>query len=174
MFVQRKPLIMSNKQKYIAVIDGKIAQLQKAKDGIVAIPDNVFDDIFETVFSDLIKEVEKPLSLTKNDTVPPSIHKTTTNNTDYGKNKRTLIAAIRHHNRPTQKSELVKYFEDNGYSNASRVVTNAIVQLQDGGKIIGSKHGLKFKGLLWSLREWWEDGELKSEYAKFPETLSYY
>lgn len=173
-FALTKHPTMSNKQKYIAVIDGKIAQLQKAKDGIVAIPDNVFDDIFETVFSDLIKEVEKPFSLSKNDTPPvhPIIKDNATSNNDYGKNKRTLIAAIRHHNRPTQKSELVKFFEENGYSNASRVVTNAIVQLQEGGKIIGHKHGLKFKGLLWSLREWWENGELKSEYAKFPETLT--
>lgn len=161
---------MSNKQKYIQVIDGKITQLQKAKDGIIAIPDNVFDDIFETVFADLLKEVERPLILQEpiKYAPPPS---SVVIPDGHGKNKRTLIAALKSFNRPAQKSEIVKFFEDNGYTDATTIVTNSIVQLKDDGKIIGHKHGLKFKGLLWSLREWWENGELKPEYAQFPEIL---
>ena len=164
---------MSNKQKYIEVIDGKIAQLRKAKEGILAIPESIFDDIVETVFSDLVKDIEKPITINK--PLPNSNYAATTiitSDNGYGRNKQTVIEALLDFNRPVKKSELVRYFESKGYVDPTQVITNAIVALKNDGKIKGYKpNGVRFKGLLWTLKKWWENGELKPEYNKLPPSL---
>lgn len=167
---------MSNKQKYISVIRAKIAELQKAEDAISGLPDKVFDDIFGSSITNMVNDVNKPLIA---NSVTSQVKNTATairlkaSDEEYGKNKKTVLNALKSFGRPLTKSELVNFFEQNGYTDPSQIVTNAIVALKDDNKIKGYKpHGLRFRGLLWTLKEWWDNGELKAEYNKLSPSLT--
>ena len=165
---------MSNKQKYISIIRAKIAELQKAEDAISGLSDKVFDDVFGTSITNMVNEVNKPLIAVpfKSEISNNATARLKATDNEYGKNKKTVVDALHSFQRPLKKSEIVDFFEQNGYIDPTQIVTNAIVALKADNKIKGYKpHGVKFRGLLWTLKKWWENGELKAEYDKLPPSL---
>ena len=99
------------------------------------------------------------------------------NISEYGVSKQLLLSIIRNNGKSIQKGDVIEIFaERSGKSTIeiTNTVTNGLSSLKDEGLIIGYKPaGLKFKGLFWSLKEWWKDDKILQQYEPYSEKLKY-
>ena len=94
----------------------------------------------------------------------------------YGISKKLLLTIFKENGKPLHKGEILEIFADRAGKSTKDVyntVTNGLSTLNEDRYIIGYKPvGMKFKGKLWGLKEWFNNGQIKPEYNPFPEGIN--
>lgn len=152
---------MTKKESFLKSILDQISMLQKAYDYNNALPDYIFENL---------QPIGLPSHISGSTDEPIKV-KEEGGGLEYGENKRLILKILAENGKAMLKSQIVHKFLDEVVmpeKMALNAVTNALSSLTIDKEIKGYKPaGLKFKGLFWTLSEWWIT-DLKSDKERLP------
>ena len=142
---------MTKKEAFLNSISEQINILQQAYNYNKALPDYIFETL---------QDISLPASIERNITKeePVKVNEES-GSLEYGENKRLVLKILNDKNKAMLKAEILKKFTEEVVMPeklALNAVTNALAALNRDHEVKGYKPaGLKFKGLFWTLENWW-------------------